>query len=245
LASYVSLQILTNRVLQRANLEGACDFTNASPPIKFCSQQEIADLLNSSYENEVYDLLRQNVGDNYFRKLFTFTTNQGQTLYPAPQDLAAIISVDVWLGGQYPVSAKRYQEAQRNMLRAFPFGWNVTYPVYYQLQGSGPNSNINFLSAPNAGFQVDLNYCPTYQPLVNLTDVLDDINGWSELAVLDAASKLLIKDGQLDVAQYLDARKASLIAKVRSMGPQRHAGEPETVNMIENSGRAWGDGFLE
>lgn len=243
MANYVTLQTLTNRVLQRANLEGSLDATNAG--LKFCTQNEVTDLVNSSLANEVYDLLRESVGDNYFRKTFTFTTTEATTFYTIPSDLLTIISVDVWLGGQYPVCAKRYQEGQRNILRAFPFGWNYTYPVYYQLQGSGPSGGINFLAAPNAGFRIDLNYCPTCPQLVNLTDTWDDINGWSEIAVLDAASKLCIKDGQLDVAQYLDARKGALVAKVRAMGPQRHAGEPEAVNIIENRPN-WGDGgFFE
>lgn len=243
--SYVSLQTLINRVLQRSNLEGAIDYTNASPPVKFCSVAEVTDLINEGYKNEVYDLLRQYVGDNYFRSVppFTFYTLSTTTLYPAPQDLLSIISVDVWAGGQYPLSARRYQEDQRNALRGFPIGWSSPYPGWYQLQGSGPTLSINMLPAHSAGFQVDVNYVKNFTPLVNLTDVLDDINGWSEIAILDAASKLALKDGQIDVSQYLRQMKAEFKAKIQAMGPQRSPGEPERVNMIE--GRTeYGDGWM-
>lgn len=240
MASPVTLQALINRTLQRANLEGAIDYTNAGN--KFCTAAEVTDLLNSSIANEVYDLLRQSVGDNYFRQKSTFFTTVNQTLYQAPNDLLAIISVDIWLGGQYPVSGKRYFESQRNLLRAFPYGWNYTYPVFYQLQGSGRNAAINFLSVPNGGYQVDVNYIPTFSPLQNLDDTYDDVNGWSEIAVLDAACKLLLKDGQLDTAQYLEQRKANMVQKIRAMGPQRHAGEPEVVNVLQYRAE-WGDGW--
>ena len=241
LASPVSLQTLITRVLQRSNLEGSIDYTNAGN--KFCTVAELTDLLNSSYANEVWDLLREFVGDNYCRSVppFTLTTNANQTLYQCPADLLAIISVDVYINGAFAWSARRYYEFERNLLKAVPFGWNTGYPVRYQLQGMGTAQSINFLSIPESSYRVDLNYIKNAPVLVNLTDTLDDVNGWSEIAVLDAASKLLIKDGQLDVAQYLDARKNALVAKVRAMGPQRHAGEPEVVNQLQQNG-LWGNG---
>jgi len=241
MASFVSLQTLINRTLQRASKEGSIDYTNAGN--KFCTAAEITDLLNSSLATEVYDLLRINVGENYFRRTFTFFTQQGTLNYPLPGDFLSLISVDVWLGGNYPISAKRFYENQRNMLRTVPFGWSAAYPVYYQLQGSGVRASIAFRSAPSAGFKIDLNYCPTCPTLVNLIDQYDDVNGWSEIAVLDAATKLLIKSNELEKAQYLEQRKEKMKLRIAAMGPMRTAGEPETVNVIENRqepGDGWG-----
>lgn len=232
MASLVSLSTLIARVRQRANLEGATAFIPDS---------EITDSLNVALA-EVYDLLRENVGDNYFRKTFTLTTTQSVTLYTLPSDFLSVISVDIWLGGSFPLSGRRYFENQRNLLRAWPFGWDYTRPVFYQVQGSGASSSINFLSAPNAGFRVDINYCPVPTPLVNNTDTWDDINSWAEMAVLDAAVKCCIKDGQLDVANCLDTRKERMRQRIQAMGPQRHAGEPEQVNIIANR-TEWSDGW--
>lgn len=231
----VTLQTLITRVRQRGNLEGAT---------AFITDAEIADCLNSSLANEVYDLLRLNVGEQYYRKTVSITTQQGVSSYLSPSDMLSLISIDVWLGGQYPVSAKRYYENQHNMLRAFPFGWNYTYPVYYSILGSGPQGSINFLSAPDAGYQVDINYCPVMTQLVNPNDTFDDVNGWSEIAVLDAATKCLIKSKQLETAEYLEARKEKLVVKVKAMSAYRHSGEPEQVNIIANRPQ-FGDGWLE
>src|ERR1039458_7576738 len=121
MASYVTAQQLILRDRQRTNLENATTFIPDS---------EILDCLNGSLANEVYDLLRQSVGDNYYRQKFTFHTSQGVYNYLLPSDLLTDISVDVWFGGQFPYSARRYAEADRNVLRGVPFGWGPAYPLF-------------------------------------------------------------------------------------------------------------------
>lgn len=233
MASLVQLQTLITRVRQRANIEGA----NA-----FITDAEITDCLNQSYANEVYDLLRQFVGEQYLTRPlpYTFLTQPNVSSYPQPADLLSLTGVDIWLGGNAPISGRRYSISERNKYRAFPFGWNYGSPVGYTLQGP----NINFLSVPTAAFQVDLYYVPVFKALVELTDTLDDVNGWSEIAVLDAAIKCLIKEGSLDMANFLEGRKAALVQKVKSAGPNRHANEPEQVNQIAFRSE-WGDGWLD
>lgn len=222
------------------------DTSGASPPTKFVSQAEVTDLLNVALATEVWDLLLQFVGENYCRspQPFTLMTVGGTFVYSVPQNMRSIVSVDLWLGGQYPVSARRYSEDMRNALRGYPLGWNAAYPAFYELQGFGSNQSIVFRPTPNLGFQVDINYIQNCPVLSNLTDIWDDVNGWSELAVLDAAAKLCVKDGQLDVAQYLGAQKERMIQKIRAAGPNRHAGEPERVQIIENR-MEWGSGWVD
>jgi hypothetical protein len=194
-------------VRQRANLEGATAFV---------PDAEVTDALNESLA-ETYDLIRLAVGDNYYRSQFGITTITGQALYTLPADFLALISVDVLWSSSISLSAKKFTEAERNIFKFWNTGWVYNQPVYYQEQGS----NIALIPTPTSAVQVNLNYVPACPKLANPGDLFDGVNGWEEHAVLDAAIKLLIKDGDAEMLTMLESRKARIEARIQQFGAQR------------------------
>jgi hypothetical protein len=258
-ANPVTLQTLITRCRQRWNGEGSThDVTDL----------EITDNLNVSLAMEVYDLLRQAVGDNYYRKPtpFTFTTSNGVTQYDLPADFLSLYSIDIYLVGttsygSWKINARRYTEAERNLYQGIPIGWFSGATMLYSMNAT----QLIFQQPSITGWQVSLNYVPIapklgagpnpavvdssgnpYQPN-SYTDTWDDVNGWSEIAVLDAARKCAMKKGRLDLVAALAAEKERLKAQVKSLLPLRNAGEPLRPQVFGRSTMGartgWGDGW--
>ena len=118
------------------------------------------------------------------------------------------------------LTAYPYQEEQRNAYRFFPLGWTYAQPLFYQLQGG----TINFIPAPQSVTAVTLNYTPVAPQLAGDGSTIDDINGWAEWMVLDAAIKALTKDGQLDIIP--------LLQQERQMQRQRIEGAAATRDRV-------------
>lgn len=237
MANPVTLTVLITRVRQRANLEGAT---------AFITDAEITDHLNVSLANELYDLIRQSVGDMYYRKTVTFLTTSQTSVYSlssvGASDLVSLLSVDAYLGPNIvatapKLNARRYMEEERNLHVSLPLGWAQGQWILYSLTGT----SITFQPIPDSAYAIGLNYVPTSPQLVSGSDTWDDINGWSELAVLDAASKCLLKANRLELAQYCDLRRAALKQEIRAVITMRNAMEPERTHMYGS--RQYGDGW--
>ena len=225
----VTLTTLITRVRQRANLEGATAFV---------TDAEITDHLNVSLANEVYDLVSQATGDNYYRRTFTFQTVNNLFVYDLPSDFYRIKSVDIQLGPNQAIPGRRFMEEERLVMQQYgPLGWSLYTTTLYTLYAS----QIKFIPTPGASFTIVLNYVPTSPQLYNTQDTWDDVNGWSELAVLDAAAKCALKQRAFDLVQALDMKKDRLAQKVRGLIPMRHEGEPERTHMFQRGN--WGDGW--
>jgi hypothetical protein len=225
----VSLETLSSRVLQRANLEGASAFIKA---------QELTDLINGSIAEWVDEVRGTTWNGSYSRSSQTISTVNGTQTYALAAGFLSLISVDVAISGGVVVSARSYQEEERNAFRNLPMlaGWGIAQPIYYQIQGS----NISFIPVPSGTFSVTVNYVPTATVLVLPADTIDSINGWEEFIVLDAAIKCVIKAGQNDTVAVLTQRLEQQRARIRSLAPRRDQQFAERVHVIENAG---GDGW--
>lgn len=236
MANPVTLTTLITRVRQRANVEG---FTLSIP------DTEITDALNVSLANEVYNLVRQAVGDKYYEKNITFTTSNGTNIYSlssiGASDLVALVSVDAYLSANVTAAAprlncRRYMEEERNLYVSLPLGWSIGQWILYSLQGA----NLRFQPIPDSAYAIGVNYVPTSPVLVAGGDTWDDINGWSELAVLDVAALCLAKAKQFEAAAYFDGRRAALKEQIKAQIPMRNT-EPERTHQF---GRLqYGDGW--
>lgn len=226
----VTLTVLRQRVLQRANLEGAGSFV----PLV-----ELTDMVNQSIA-EWYDLVRLTTfGGQYYRSAYTFSTVAGTQLYALPPDFLALISGDVFISSNWKVCMRPYQEEDRNSLTgpALGVGW-FGPQVWYQLQGP----SISFLSSPTAAYSVVLNYVPTAPILNGGEDPIDCINGWEEFIVIKAAMKLLFKDGQLEAKENLREDLEEQRQRIASAAAERDTGIAETVHDLVGS-NATGYGF--
>lgn len=68
----------------------------------------------------------------------------------------------------------------------------------------------------------------------------DGISGWDDLAVVDAAIKVVVKQ-QRDAA-LLSARRMQLMKEVEEAAEHRDPGEPQTATLVPD-GNPWGGGF--
>lgn len=231
MAYLVTLATLSERALQRSNLEGG------SPFIK---PFELTDLINGSIAKWVDEVRGTTWNGTYARSPHVFSTVANLAKYPLPQDFLSLLSVDVAIAnGQPVISAQSYQEEQRNASRSFPLlgGWGIAQPIYYQVQGT----DIAFIPVPQGAYSVTVNYVPTAPVLSDPDDSIDAINGWEEFIVLDAAIKCLLKAGENDSIPQLNARLGEERERIRSMAPRRDMQTAERVHVIENAGCGWED----
>jgi len=250
----VTLGTLITRVRQRYGGEGA---------LLQITDWEITDHLNVSLATELYDLVRQAVGDQYFRKAYPITTIQNVAAYDLPADFLSLISVDIWLAPPgtpgattLRINARRYMEYERNYYQQILLGWSAGATALYSLTGT----QITFQPTPITALSVSLNYVPVFPQLGagqstantiptgqaqpnNYGDILDDINGWSEVAVLDAAAKCCLKLARLDMVETFMGMKGDLKKRIAGMLALRHAGEAERPQMPQLVG--YGDGWIE
>ena len=260
MANPVQLGTLITRGRQRTNTEG---------DLFGITDYEWTDNINGSLATEVYDLCRQAVGENYYRKPYKFNTAGNVSAYDLPGDFLSLMSIDIYLAGQSPgstwkINARRYTESERNLYQGVPLGWYTGAMVMYTTTGQ----QITFQQPAIQGWTVGLNYVPiapqlgggpntegpktpviTNGSLVSggvpmqpnsYDDTWDDINGWSEIAVLDASRKAMLKKGRLDMVQALLLEKERLKAQVKSLLPLRNAGEPLRPQVF---GRSIGTGL--
>jgi hypothetical protein len=228
----VTLATIRTRVRQRADIEGAtARHTDA----------EINDQINES-NTEFRDLLRSAFGQSYERAAQTFTTVAGTAQYALPSDFLSLVSVDIFLGNSpsgVKYSATPFLESERNRYAGFG-AWSIFgRPVSYHLFGQ----NLTFIPTPSAAVLVQLNYTPTTPKLVNDGDTCDEVNGWIEYVVLDAAIKSLLKDEGYEKIQVLEGRKAAIRERIIEMATERDSGQPSRVNDVQPGGSGYSDGL--
>lgn len=186
----VSLSTLTTRAQQRSNLEGATGFITVA---------EWTDMLNQSI-NDWYDLVRLTTwGGQFYRAQYSLP---GGTLpnvgaYLLPPDFLSSISVDCFVTPNMVLSARPFQEENRNMFRWYPVGWLFDKPIFYQLQGP----NLVFIPVPQSVFTVQINYVPVAPQLsAPLTVTAMTGLGVSPIVVTVASTAGLVQGQSVAVA---------------------------------------------
>lgn len=235
MARGVALSTLISRVRRAADIEGA---TTRFP------DAELTDYINES-NAELYDVIRSAFGEDYYRKTAIIVTSGNQATYPLPGDFLSLISVDVPLGGNLVLTAKPYNENERNLYKFFPFGaWTMNQPIWYRLTGAIDASGlspqtISFIPTPTGAYNVNVNYVPTPTVLTNMTDTFDGVAGWEEYTVGDAAMKVATKNQEWDLLQALTARKMGMKDRIQTMAPEHDGGQSARVTDVYRDMETW------
>lgn len=240
----------------------------ASPTLQTLAQlrlaaQQRADMVNSafvsttewnSYINsslyELYDLLIQKYGDDYFVATpYAFTADGTNQLFALPDDCYKSLGLDVALssGNSGWVTVRHFMFAERNKFNAPSLAIPGYGPINLQYRING--SNLMFIPTPTAGLQFRLWYVPRLAPLASDGATFDSISGWTEYVVVDAAIKALQKE-ESDVSALM-AQKQALILRIESAAANRDVGSPQRVsdgswdggsgfNGNDGSGFGWG-----
>ena len=207
--------------------------------------QEWNSMINQSYK-ELYDIMIQKFGDDYFIALpFSYTTTgqvdpvtQAQT-FPLPPDFYKLMRCEVALNQNDPnswITLREFQAIQANL-------WN--YPNVYTFYGITNlryrlwGKNLQIVPIASAGQTIRIWYSPRPNQLINDTDTVDAISGWEEYIIADVCIKALAKTEE--DTQVFMMQKGALLQRITEAAENRNVGEPETVSDSRTRNFAWSD----
>lgn len=212
-----------------------CDRVNST----FVSTEEWNQYISESYK-ELYDLIVQKFGDDYYGPVtYTWTTDGSSVLYPLPKDFYKNLLVEVALNPSDPnsyITLKKFMRIQQNL-------WN--YPNVYTFYGITniryrvDGSFIHLVPIAQAGYTLRMWYVPRPNVLMADNDIIDGVSGWEEYIVVDAAIKALVKE-ESDVSAFM-AQKAALKMRIEEAAEHRDVQEPDTVSDSKLRNFAWSE----
>lgn len=171
---------------------------------------------------ELYDLLVEARGRDYYRSSSTITLVSGTVDYALPATFYKLVGFRRTAGG----ALLPYDPAQDAELRD---GASMVpnSPRYYQLRGA----NVTFLPTPGTG-TVECDFIPAFTDLAADVDTFDGVSGWEDYASLFAARRMAIKDESFELATMLAADMGGLAERIRRLSPTRDAGAPKRVKDV-------------
>lgn len=233
----LSLGELRLRSQQRADRVGS----------QFVTMPEWNFFINQAYF-ELYDLLITTYEDNFVAPRLTFTTDGSTQLYDLPngQNLNAapafykLYGVDLGLDNTANawVTLKKFDFIARNRY-VFPQITSSLLGVFnlnYRLIGN----KIMFTPIPSSGQQIGLWYFPRLTTLLQDTDVMDGISGWTQYVIVRAAKYALDKE-ESDTSK-LDAEIIYLKGRIEETNANRDVGQGDVISNTRSYGERWGYG---
>lgn len=207
---------------------------------QFVTLPEWNSYINQSYF-ELYDILVQKYGNEYFVAApYQFTTT-GDQFYDLPPLFYKELGLDLGLnqGQNAWLTLKRFNFIDRNTYLYPQLTTNLLgiAGLRYRIMGN----QLELIPQPSAGQTMQLWYIPRMTELLKDTDVVDGISGWTEYIIVDAAIKALQKE-ESDVS-VLVAQKMALLQRIESAAENRDAGEPDTISNTRRYGDAYGMGY--
>lgn len=229
MATTMSLLALRTAVRQRS------DMVND----QFISDSELTSYINQSYF-ELYDLLVQKYGDNYYvANPYTISTDGSNQFFSLPTDFYKLLGVDLALSNTNDsfVTIRPFNFSDRNRYAVpnFQSFYGVTN-MRYRLNGD----NLWLTPTPAGGQTIRLWYVPKLTTLSADGDTVDGISGWTEYIIVDACIKALAKQ-ESDVTVFA-LQKAELIKRIENAAENRDAGNPATVGDTQFSDLWWPTG---
>lgn len=213
----------------RAAAQQRADMVNSD----FVSDEEWTGYINGSYF-ELYDLLVQKFGDDYFvstdSSITTDGTNDRFSLAGISPGIYKLLGVDLQLAGTAGaangsyIQLKRFNFAERNV-SGTAVGQAALARVNIRYRLAGNTLWLNPL--PAAGYPLRLWFVPRLTPLAQDTDQADGVSGWLEYVIVDAARKALLKE-ESDVSELV-REKMALEKRIEEAAENRDAGEPQAV----------------
>jgi hypothetical protein len=205
---------------------------------QFVTDAEVITYINQGYA-ELWDILTQAYGNEYYVESFPITTVSNQILYPLPADFYKLIGVDLQVTSA-PVSwvtLRKFEFTERNKY------WLANQYAYYgitNLRYRVVGSNLWLTPVPTVGQTLQLWYLPQITYLVNGTDTMDGISGWETYVIVDAAIKCLAKE-ESDTS-VLQAEKAALLVRINNAAEDRDASVPSRVTDTQSIESGWPGG---
>lgn len=200
-------------------------------PTIFISDTELTRLVNLKIR-ELYDLLVEARGGDYYANEATIAIVGGTSRYPLPLDFYQLLSVTLeWAAERFelvwPVGTMRQRVPLQNWRQ-----WSEREPKGYKLRAS----QLEFLPVPTSAVTCRLQYVPAFVDLVADADAFDGINGWEKMAAVGVALEMLAiekrSNGKLEQAY------AEQLDRIATMKSERDAEVPKEV--VDIGGRSYG-----
>ncbi len=198
--------------------------------------------------NRLYDVLIRKYGDRYFfAPPLIFATN-GSNVYPLPNGqnydgapaLYKLAGVDCSSGaasqnnGNAWFTLPTFNWIDRNKYNTLQMAGTVSavYGLSYCQQGN----NLYFIPYPTNAQSIQIWYIPMLTQMLQDTDMMEfSISGWSELVIIDAGIKALIKEESYEQAQKLIDERTNILERIETTAANRDVGQPNTVSNTRSS----------
>lgn len=201
--------------------------------------------INQAYY-ELYDLLITVYEDYYVAPRLSFSTDGVNQLYDLPNGqnytgakaLYKLYGVDLGLDSSTNafVTLKKFDFISRNRY-VFP-QITTTFLGVFNLQYRLVGGQIMFIPIPSGSQVLGLWYFPRLSWLLQDTDVMDGISGWTQYVIVRAAKYALDKE-ESDTSK-LDTEILFLKDRIESSAMNRDAGAPDTISNTRSWGDRWG-----
>lgn len=214
-----------------------------------------ADMINSNYVSvpewnqyinqsyfELYDLLTNKFGEAYYFATtpYSFTTTGNAQFYDLPSDFYKLYGIDLGLNGSSNawVTLKRFNFISRNRY-IYP-NLTSTFLGVVNLRYRVLGNQVEFIPTPAGGQTIRYWYAPKMTSLLQDTDVVDGVSGWTQYIIVDATIKALMKQESPIEAQM--AMKSQLLDRIEWAAENRDAGEPDTISDTKRFSGLYGFG---
>ena len=228
MAAAVSLAAMVTSVRRRTNLERSFNFI---PDI------EIVEYVNESCQ-DLYDLLCELGGQEWYRKTWPIVTNATDSEYPLPPDFYKLTSAEIVYSSSIQRPIYPYMEKERAAYTLLT-GWNIGALAWYRMIGK---DKIRFIPSPAAQYTVNLNGYPVFTKLtatytdstgkqiLNALDAFDGINGWEAYVIWKVVAMCQAKQ-KVDPSLAL-GRVQELDQRIRIAAQNRDMGNAERVQDV-------------
>ena len=189
---------------------------------------------------ELYDILVQKFGDQYFAtSTYTITTDGVTQLYPLPADFykGALVEAALNPADQNSwVTLRRFNPIQKNL-------WN--YPNVYTFYGitnlryQFTGNYLQLVPIAQGNQTIRIWYSPRPQTLMADTQLLDGISGWEDYVVVDVARRA--RDKMEKDTTSLLMEKTALKQRIEEAAENRNVGDSETISDSRIRNFSWSE----
>lgn len=187
----------------------------------------------------LYDVLVTKFGDQYFLAPPLQFFTDGTSAYDLPNGsnhggapaLYKLVGVDAGINATNNewFTLPRFNWVDRNRYSTLQLAGSVQ--SIYGLAYSPFGDKLYFIPLPTTAQTIQLWYVPRMVQLLKDTDMMPfSISGWSEMVIVDAAIKALIKEESYEQAGSLIGERSQLLERIETTAANRDVGQPNTVS---------------
>jgi hypothetical protein len=198
---------------------------------KFTDETEIKRLLNLK-ARELYERLVDARGMSYYATEGTISIVPDVARYDLPDDFMELSSVTLEWGSQdHELVDPIMTERQRTPYANSGTTWGRYESKVYKLRAS----QIEFLPTPTSNVTCRLQYVPTYQDLVDLSDEFDGVNGWEKMITVGVALEMMV--GEKRPSPALMQIYQEQLDRIEHIKNERDAEVPKQIIDVYPDGR--------